>query len=179
MKEKWLQLDKDGHVRLIFLLLICIWCAYCVIAYSHEIYSGNLGHAVVDTKNMGKIWIDGSDFTGIFSLLGGGANLLVAVVVLGGYSIATIVMTWIPLFLFWLIGIRKLTAVKAEEAELAMNICGLLGAVSLLGGILITLFHSRLPAVWLTLCWLFPCFLFVILPFRKRIAVNGGQTPLP
>ena len=68
MKDKWLRTDKAGKIRLIVLALIMAWCAYCVIAYSREIYdlSADTSSMLIDTKTVGPINIDGSDFTAIF-----------------------------------------------------------------------------------------------------------------
>ena len=95
---------------------------------------------------------------------------MVVTSVLGIYVAATAVFTLIPIFLYWLIAIRKAENVSAEEAELAMNICGLGGFVSVIVGILITGFASRMPAVLLTLVWLLPAFPIVVIPLRKRIS---------
>ena len=164
MKDKWLRTDKAGKIRLIVLALIMAWCAYCVIAYSREIYDLS-----IDTKKVGPVLIDGSDFTAIFKGLAAGSNAMVVTSVLGIYAAATAVFTLIPIFLYWLIAIRKAENVSAEEAELAMNICGLAGFISVIGGILITGFASRMPAVLLTLVWLLPAFPIIVIPLRKRI----------
>ena len=171
MKDKWLRTDRAGKIRLIVLALIMAWCAYCVIAYSREIYdmSADTSSMLIDTKTVGPINIDGSDFTAIFKGLAAGSNALVVTSVLGIYVFATAVFTLIPIFLYWLIAIRKAENVSAEEAELAMNICGLGGFVSVIVGILITGFASRMPAVLLTLVWLLPAFPIIVIPLRKRI----------
>ena len=179
MKEKWLQIDRAGKIRLVILALISLWCAYCVIAYCHEIYNLGFNGTVIDTGNIGPINIDGSDFTVIFKLLGTGANTLVVLSVFGIYSVVIVILCLIPIFLFWLIAIRKLTTVSAQEAELAQYTIGLGGVISFLGGILITMFRSRFPAVWLSLIWILPSFLIVVIPLRKRIAFpsqNNMQT---
>ncbi len=171
MKDKWLKTDRTAKIRLVILALIMAWCAYCVIAYSREIYdmSADTSSMLIDTKTVGPINIDGSDFTAIFKGLAAGSNALVVTAVLGVYSAVIAVLTLIPIFLYWLIAIRKAENVSAEEAELAMNICGLAGFISVIGGILITGFSSRMPAVLLTLIWLLPAFPIIVIPLRKRI----------
>ena len=164
MKDKWLKTDRTAKIRLVVLALMMAWCAYCVIAYSREIYDLS-----IDTKKVGPVLIDGSDFTDIFKAAAAGSNALVVTAALGGYSAAIAVLTLIPIFLYWLIAIRKAENVSAEEAELAMNICGLAGFISVIGGILITGFGSRMPAVLLTLIWLLPAFPIIVIPLRKRI----------
>ncbi|MBR6256699.1 MAG: hypothetical protein IKR23_04900 [Lachnospiraceae bacterium] len=169
MKENWSKTDKYGKIRLVILLLICLWCAYCVIAYSYEIYNLEVSSNLIDVKNMGPMLIDGSDFTGIFKLIGTGSNIMVVSAVLGIYGLATAVMCLVPLILFWFIGIRRAEFVSLSEAELAKNICGIGGVISLIGGILITRFNGRMPAVFLTLIWLLPSFIIVVIPLRKKI----------
>ena len=87
---------------------------------------------------------------------------------MGIYGLATAVMCLVPLILFWFIGIRRAEFVSLSEAELAKNICGIGGVISLIGGILITRFNGRMPAVLLTLIWLLPSFIIVVIPLRKK-----------
>jgi hypothetical protein len=169
MKENWSNTDKYGKIRLVILLLICLWCAYCVIEYSYEIYNLEISSKLIDVKSIGPMPVDGTDFSGFFKLIGTGGNMMIVSAVFGIYGLATAVLCLVPLILFWFIGIRRAEFVSLSEAELAKNICGIGGVISLLGGILITLFNSRMPAVFLTLIWLIPSFVIVVIPLRKRI----------
>jgi hypothetical protein len=56
-----------------------------------------------------------------------------------------------------------------EETELAKNICGLGGFLSVVIGVIITKFQTRTPSVWLTLVWLLFAFVGVLLPLRRRL----------
>ena len=119
MKEHWSNTDKNGKIRLIILLLICLWCAYCVIEYSYEIYNLEINSKLIDVKSIGPMPVDGTDFSAFFKLLGAGGNAMIVSAVLGIYGLATAVMCIVPLILFWLIGIRRAGSVSLSEAELA------------------------------------------------------------
>ena len=186
MKENWNKLDKPARIRLVILALIILWCTYSVIAYTYEIYHLDISQGMVDTKNMGPIWIDGSDFTPIFKALGSGTNGLVILAIYGIYTVAMMVMSVVPMLIYWLAAIRRAENIVWEEAELAKNICGLGGFLGLVIGIGVTGFSTKIPPVWFTLCWLLWAFLLVIIPMRKRLIPsaapvtqqqnsNGGQ----
>ena len=178
MKAKWLGTGKAGKIRLIILLLIGLWCAYSVICYSYEIYNLQIIDKMVKTDDIGPVIVGWTDFSLLFKAALTGANVLMLLTVYGVTTLVIVVLCVIPLVLFWLIGIRKAQNVTLEEAELARNICGVCGAIGLFGGIVITGFRSRMPAVWFSLCWLLPAFLIVVVQLRKRIPSDtptGGE----
>ena len=168
MKEKWNTLERAGKVRMVILALIAAWCTYATIAYVYEIWNLDLQNGMVDVKRMGPILIDGSDFTGLFQLAGAGANGLLLFWVYVAYTVAITLMSAVPMFFYWLIAIRRAKDVAADEPELARHICGIGAVISFIAGIVITGFHSRMPAVWFTLCWAVWSFLLVIIPLRKQ-----------
>jgi hypothetical protein len=143
MKENWNKLDKPARIRLVILALIILWCTYSVIAYTYEIYHLDISQGMVDTRNMGPIWIDGSDFTPIFKALGSGTNGLVILIIYGVYTLAMMVMSVVPMLIYWLAAIRRAENIVWEEAELAKNICGLGGFLGLVIGIGVTGFSTK------------------------------------
>ncbi len=170
MKEKWLGTARTGKIRLIILLLIGLWCAYSVICYSYEIYNLHISDNTIKTDDIGPVVVGWTDFAGLFKVLLSGGNVIMILTIIGITTLVIAVLCIIPLFLFRLIFVRKAEDVTADEAELSKNICGLCGVISLLGGIVITGFKSRMPAAWFTLCWMLPAFLIVVVPLRKRIS---------
>jgi hypothetical protein len=169
MKDKWKQLAQAGKVRMVVMALIAAWCAYATIEYVYEIWNLELQNVMVDTKHMGPILIDGSNFTAFFKLAGIGVNGLLIFFVYAAYTVAITLMSAVPMLLFWLIAIRRAKDVVSIEPELARHICGIGAVISFCGGVIFTGFHTKLPAVWLTLCWVLWAFFLVIIPLRKRI----------
>ncbi|MCR5249282.1 MAG: hypothetical protein K6E50_01605 [Lachnospiraceae bacterium] len=176
MREKWNKLDAGAKVRMIILALIALWCAYCVIAYSREIYETSIANGTVDTKNMGSVTVDGSDFTPIAQFLGSSFNSLFVFVIIGAYSLVILAICGLPEFFYWLILIRKRSVIQPEESELATYIVGLGAFFGVVGGIVACGFHTRFAPVWFTFCWLIPAFLLLILPFRRRMRAGAPPT---
>ena len=137
MKEKWGTLERAGKVRMVILALIVAWCTYATIAYVYEIWNLDMSNGMVDTKNMGPILIDGSDFTALFKIVGTGANGLRIFAVYVAYTIAITLMSAVPLLLYWLIGIRRAKDVVSEEPELARHICGIGACISFIVGVVL------------------------------------------
>ena len=178
MKEKWGTLERAGKVRMVILALIVVWCTYATIAYVYEIWNLDMSSGMVDTKNMGPILIDGSDFTALFKIVGTGANGLRIFAVYVAYTIAITLMSAVPMLLYWLIAIRRAKDVVTDEPELARHICGIGACISFIAGVVLTGFHTKLPAVWLTLCWVLWAFLLVIIPLRKQLPAAMSQAQI-
>ena len=172
MKEKWNRVEKAGKIRLVILAVIIAWCVYCVLAYTWELHNLNIAKGIVDTGGMGSLWVDGTDFSWITALakaIGGGLNFVVILIVYGSYTLAMMVLCGGPILVYWFFTIRKAEYILEEETELAKNICGLGGFVSVVIGVIITKFQPRTPSVWLTLVWLLFAFVGVLLPLRRRL----------
>lgn len=168
MKEKWSNTSKGGKLRLIVLMLICLWSAYCVIEYSYEIYNMDYDVGYVDIRTLLPVFPNGSLFTGLIrSFIAG--NMVVLGVFLA-YILLTAITCLVPQLIYWLIFVSRADVVSAGEAELVMNTCGLGGFISLVGGIAVTLFRSKMPAVLLTLIWLMSSIFTIVVPLRKKIS---------
>ena len=168
MKEKWSNTSNGGKLRLIILMLISLWSAYCVIEFCYEIYNMDYDVGYVYINTLLPLFLNGSLFTGLIQSFIYG-NMVVLGVFLA-YILLTVIMCLIPQFIYWLVFVSRADVVSAEEAELAMNTCGIGGVISMLGGIVITLFHSKMPAALLTLIWLISAFIIIVVPLRKKIS---------
>ena len=168
MKEKWSNTSKSGKLRLIVLMLITLWSAYCVTEYCYEIYNMDYDVGYVDIRTLLPVFPNGSLFTGL--IRGFISGNMVVLGVLLAYILLTAIACLVPQLIYWLIFVSRADVVSAEEAELAMNTCGLGGFISLVGGIVITLFSSKMPAVLLTLIWLLSAFFIIVVPLRKKIS---------
>ena len=172
MKEKWNRVEKAGKIRLVILAVIIAWCVYCVLGYTWELHNLNIAKGIVDTGGMGSFWVDGTDFSWITALakvIGGGLNFVVILIVYGSYTLAMMVLCGVPILVYWFFMIRKAEYILEEETELAKNICGLGGFLSVVIGVIITKFQTRTPSVWFTLVWLLFAFVGVLLPLRRRL----------
>ena len=169
-------MEKEGKTRIIAFIIISIILSYFAIGYVYELYQSDINSVMVNTDEIKDINIDGSDFTPVFKLFGGGLNGFILLITVGIDSVVILVVGLILSISFRVIGLNKNRCIGQEEYKIVKYAYIIILSISFLTGGISTRFSLIIPLILFNAIWGGLVFGFCVMPLRSRIKKNVHST---
>ncbi|MBR1797946.1 MAG: hypothetical protein IJ757_08075 [Clostridiales bacterium] len=169
------KLTRNSIIRIVVFGLMLLWFVYLAAGYSYDYYNLSVERALIDVNDIGDVSIDGSDFTGMFKLMGLGFNGFMTsflYIFIGGFIL---VSSLILNLIISLIAIRKDSVVTDKEYKLSLGL--LIGAIALglVIDIVLTRFSVLVSFIVFTAAWVLPTLLIYMLRLRGKVPKPEAQ----
>ncbi len=169
MIERIKGLNKGGKIRLCVFMALLLWCIYLGAGYSYSLegqdpMSQYVMDGMVDTNDIGNVYIDGSDFTLFFRLLGYGANGLIAMLyifLIILYVVIIVVLSIIPTLVLRFVGLRKKYIVTEDEHKFTKYLYYIAMGISLVSSLILTRFVGIIPCLLFNAAWALSLLIYV------------------
>lgn len=152
-------MNLAGKIRVIIFFVILIILAYFSVRFTCDIYNIDITNLVIDTNDTDKVYVDGSDFTPIYSLIGMGANFFFAALSYVLYTVFVLLVSLLLVLLLRFIGIRKGTQISEQEQKISKWMFMGITFTSVIIGLILTrgtlIIHLLIyTLIWVAVVWL-------------------------
>lgn len=166
----------EGKIRIAVSSVIMMILAYFATSYLYEFYQLGIKHFLVDTSDINDIIIDGSDFTPVFKLLGGGFNGILLVIITGVYAVIILIVGLILLIPFRLIGLNKKRCIEKLEYKIVKCAYVIILTLSFLIGGILTRFSFLILLFLLNAIWGLLVLTFCVVPLKMHKSTSLGES---